>query len=79
MKKIIFILAAFSLALTIRGQTLERSVLGAAGKVDVGKTIQLEWTLGEVAVSRYAHTREAKSMKAFTSPTLQWKETKQGL
>ncbi|AEE50077.1 T9SS type A sorting domain-containing protein [Haliscomenobacter hydrossis] len=55
MKKIIFIVAAFSLAGSIRGQTLERSVLGAAGKVDVGKTMQLEWTLGEVAVRRYTH------------------------
>lgn len=69
MKKIIFIVTAFSLALTIRGQTLERSVFGAAGKVDVGKTMQLEWTLGEVAVSRYAHSG-AEINEGFHQPYL---------
>ena len=55
MKKILFILLACSLAPHIRGQSLERSVLGAAGKTDANKTIRLEWTLGEVAVSRFEH------------------------
>lgn len=55
MKKILFILLACSLAPHIRGQSLERSVLGAAGKADANKTFRLEWTLGEVAVSRFEH------------------------
>ncbi|WP_421796705.1 T9SS type A sorting domain-containing protein [Haliscomenobacter sp.] len=55
MKKILFILLAGMLAPYIRGQGLERSVLGAAGKTDANKTFRLEWTLGEVAVSRYEH------------------------
>lgn len=55
MKKILFILLACMLAPYIRGQSLERSVLATAGKVDASKTIRLEWTLGEVAVSRFEH------------------------
>ena len=55
MKKILFILLACMLAPYIRGQSLERSVLGAAGKTDASKTIRLEWTLGEVAVSHFEH------------------------
>lgn len=55
MKKILFILLACSLAPYIRGQSLERSVLGAAGKTETNKTIRLDWTLGEVAVSRIEH------------------------
>lgn len=56
MKKILFILFTCSLAPYIRGQSLERSVLGAAGKADANKGIRLEWTLGEVAVSRYEYS-----------------------
>ena len=55
MKKILFILFAGMLAPYIRGQSLERSVLGAAGKADASKTIRLEWTLGEVAISHFEH------------------------
>lgn len=55
MKKILFILLACALAPYIRGQSLERSVLGAAGKTDANKALRLEWTLGEVAVSRFEH------------------------
>lgn len=55
MKKIIFITLAFLSAWLIRGQSLERSVLGAAGRAESGANIQLEWTLGELAVSRFAH------------------------
>lgn len=55
MKKILFILLACSLAPYIRGQSLERSVLGAAGRTEANKAIRLEWTLGEVAVSRFEH------------------------
>lgn len=55
MKKILFILLACSLAPYARGQSLERAVLGAAGKAETSKTIRLEWTLGEIAVSRHEH------------------------
>jgi hypothetical protein len=55
MKKILFILFAGMLAPYVRGQSLERSVLGAAGKTDANKTIRLEWTLGELAVSHFEH------------------------
>ena len=56
MKKILFILLACMLAPYIWGQSLDRSVLGAAGKTDANKAFRLEWTLGEVAVSRYEHS-----------------------
>ena len=69
MKKILFILLACMLAPYIRGQSLERSVLGAAGKAETSKTISLEWTLGEVAVSHYEHSG-GKINEGFHQPYL---------
>jgi hypothetical protein len=55
MKKIMLALAVLVVASSLGAQTLERSVLGVAGKREARSDIILEWTLGELAVSRYAH------------------------
>lgn len=55
MKNRLLIIPLLCLALSIRAQTLERSVLSAAGKTETAKSITLDWTLGELAVSRLTH------------------------
>lgn len=62
-------MAILALAWSVRAQTLERSVLGAAGKREARSDIILEWTLGELAVSRYAHPNGALN-EGFHQPYL---------
>jgi Secretion system C-terminal sorting domain len=56
MRTIMLALAIICYGQNLGAQTLERSVLGVAGKRELAPNISLEWTLGELAVSHYTKT-----------------------
>ena len=51
------------------GQSLSSSVIGSSGGISQGKTVNLEWTLGEIATSTIVH-QEGMLTEGFHQPVL---------
>ncbi|HMQ61953.1 MAG TPA: T9SS type A sorting domain-containing protein [Flavilitoribacter sp.] len=68
MKPILITVLILFLGFSAWSQSIERAVVGSAGKVEAAPDLRLEWTLGEVAVHHYAPGR---LNEGFHQPALQ--------
>ena len=72
MKNFILLILLGSLAFASKSQSLDRTVIGSAGGVDVAGDISLEWTLGEFSAGSSTNNNGFYTM-GFHQPLLQIK------
>lgn len=72
MKKYTFLLPLMVFVLSVRGQSLERSVIASGGAMDKAGNYSLEWTLGE-PVSSTSYTDSKIYTQGFNQPYLKVK------
>lgn len=67
MKKLLIFCCCISLYFGGATQSLDRSVIGSAGETTKQGDFQLDWTLGETAISTYSHS-EGQITEGFHQP-----------
>lgn len=67
MKKILIVFFSSFLVASVLAQSIDRSVIGAAGEVATAQKLTLDWTLGELAVNSYTYPK-GKVTEGFHQP-----------